>query len=397
MLRDHRASEVAELGGPSDWRATRDSLATEWTQLLDEYFPCGESGAPWRFAPGRYSLPSQGWKLHISATVLTAGQVLKRIASVMNEWGIAFKVPASLEHLQVLNSGMRGYSQIGKCITIYAPQDGVGDLARGLDQLLADCDGPRVPFDGRLRPGGVVHYRYGVFLGSTSEGETPPSLITPSGSVTPDDRYGSPYPAWCADVPFDPEPDSSPPDFFQEVLCYRILSRRGRGSVCAGVDLRSGRGRPCVVKQGLRHGETDWAGIDGSDRIQREAEALAALSAVGVPVPSFDSLENIGANRYLVMEDLPGASFDSLLSREAKLPSLRAALELCMAVAHGVAAVHQAGWVWGDCKPRNLILDDQQNVCLLDFEGASRLPGEDIPPWATPMCCPRRTRMVRRR
>src|SRR5438477_8598612 len=60
------------------------------------------------------SLPDQGWKLHISADLTSAEPVLQRILPFLLQKTVSFKFTSSLNHLQRLNSGLLGESQIGK-------------------------------------------------------------------------------------------------------------------------------------------------------------------------------------------------------------------------------------------------------------------------------------------
>src|ERR1043166_6467008 len=69
-----------------------------------------------RFRPGD---PAQGWKIHISATPLSAGAVFSRVHPLLSRCDLLFKVPASLDLLVQLNAGIGAFSQIGKFLTIY--------------------------------------------------------------------------------------------------------------------------------------------------------------------------------------------------------------------------------------------------------------------------------------
>jgi hypothetical protein len=104
----------------------------------------------------------QGWKLHVSATPFSAVEVLEAALEVLLMEGARFKVVKSTELLRSLNAGQFGLSQIGKFITVY-PSDNAGAVALAikLDEVTSDRRGPRVPTDRPLKPGSLVHYRYG--------------------------------------------------------------------------------------------------------------------------------------------------------------------------------------------------------------------------------------------
>ena len=86
----------------------------QWANLCAQYLPVDMPN--WNYS--RRCLkddPSQGWKLHIAATVLSANKVLETVAPVLKQRGVLFKGPTSLEELEKLNSGVQyGYSQVGK-------------------------------------------------------------------------------------------------------------------------------------------------------------------------------------------------------------------------------------------------------------------------------------------
>ncbi len=74
----------------------------------------------------------------------------------------------------------------------------------------------------------------------------------------------------------------------------------------------------------------------------------------------------------LVIELAEGGSLHDLLFRKAKLPlaqSLRILSQLCL----GLQAMHDAGVVHRDLKPKNILLTQQQNVKISDFNTALRL------------------------
>src|SRR5918911_2169909 len=131
------------------------ALSRCWQQLCSQYLPLTADSLIWRFsraaAPDE---PEQGWKLHISATILTACTVLEKVAPLLHRRGVQFKAPISLEEINKINSGLfYRYSQVGKLITVYpkSPEDAV-ILARQLHELTSHLSSPDVPFDQKFRP-----------------------------------------------------------------------------------------------------------------------------------------------------------------------------------------------------------------------------------------------------
>src|SRR4030095_8028790 len=98
-----------------------ERLEKQWQKLCAHYLPVAPADAVWRYhcIPSERD-PTQGWKLHISASVLNAVAVLRKVAPVLAARGIPFKAPVTLTEVMKLNSGCDyGYSQVGKIITVY--------------------------------------------------------------------------------------------------------------------------------------------------------------------------------------------------------------------------------------------------------------------------------------
>ncbi|MDQ6655729.1 MAG: hypothetical protein M3Y80_07955 [Verrucomicrobiota bacterium] len=138
-----------------------------------------------------------------------------------------------------------------------------------------------------------------------------------------------------------------------------------------------------ILKEGRRHGETNWDGCDGFTRIEREASVLRALSKVGVGVPEIVRQFSYEGNRYLVLKKLSGKPLLRNELVQPQLPSVRRAAQLLAQLDPVLAAIHMAGWVWRDCKPQHILVSGA-NVQLIDFEGACRIDAEGILPWGSP-------------
>ena len=153
--------------------------------------------------------PDQGWKLHVSATPLSAVDVLERALDVLLAEGVRFKVVTTVGVLGSMNFGLFGVSQIGKFITVYPSDDAQAvRLAVALDAATARRRGPRVPTDRPLGPGSLVHYRYGSMVrrshGGGHEEQSRNDLLDPAGRLIDDVRVGfySPPPPEIVD-PFE--------------------------------------------------------------------------------------------------------------------------------------------------------------------------------------------------
>src|SRR5207253_6517940 len=134
-------------------RSTSELQQRSWDELCAEYLPFTDGDSIWRYSrtSGEGDL-DQGWKLHVSATILNAPQILGRIAPLLIDCGVQFKAARSLDDVVNLNSGLHdAYSQVGKIITIYPRHDDEAvHLAKSLHKRTYRFKAPAVPFDLRF-------------------------------------------------------------------------------------------------------------------------------------------------------------------------------------------------------------------------------------------------------
>ncbi|HZM83192.1 MAG TPA: lipopolysaccharide kinase InaA family protein [Candidatus Limnocylindrales bacterium] len=368
-----------------------ETLAAQWNALVDEHLPVADERGIWR--SNALAAPSdrvnQGWKLHISATAISAISTLRRCARVLNSTSLRWKAPTSLEDVRRLNMGLfHGYSQIGKIITVYAVDSATArSLAALLDDTLAGATGPAVPFDVPYRRGGVVYYRYGVIdpLLWVRVGERDvPALRSPAGELVPDVRAAHrAVPDWIEDtISVSRRRIARRPRLPEPYLVYEAISQRGKGGVYRALDLGADPPRPCVVKEGRRHGETEPDGRDGRQRVAHERRVLGALAAAGVAVPRVLAAFVRAGNQYLVLEQLEGPTLSTAVAENGPYP-VEWVAGIGAQLAEQIAAMHSGGWAWRDCKAQNIILTEA-DVRLLDVEGACRIGHARELPWGSP-------------
>lgn len=365
----------------------------DWQRLCDAFLPVRPRGSIWWLSRGRSSGDlSQGWKLHVSATILSADRILRLVAPYLRRREILFKAPKSLAELQKLNSGIYyGFSQIGKFITVYpSSTEAALVIASELDSLTANQPAPMVPYDKALRNGSCIYYRYGGFSSRakmTFRGKRVSAIARTDGKLVPDRRKpGSAVPRWLSD-PFQ----SARSRRVRESLTpletryrdYEALVQRGRGGVYRAIELSSARARRCIIKEGRRHGETDWNGSDGFERLQWEARFLRSVSRHLAAVPRVVATFQANDCFYLVMEPVTGRSLSSIISGRERISKGRM-LAYCTEMARIVADVHAAGWAWRDCKPGNFLCEKNCKLRALDFEGVCQTKDPNPPLWATP-------------
>jgi serine/threonine-protein kinase len=143
---------------------------------------------------------------------------------------------------------------------------------------------------------------------------------------------------------------------------YELVSRVARGGtavVYRAVDRRLGR----TVAVKIIHDNL----VDDADyvrRFDREARAAAILSHPNI-VAVFDQ-GHAGDRSYIVMEYVRGQSLRTTIAQLAPLPPL-VALNYVAAIAHALAAAHEAGLIHRDIKPENVLITNTGQVKVTDF------------------------------
>ena len=86
---------------------TDDLLSRRWQSLCEEFLPEKIEDSIWRFnRSGKHHDSLQGWKLHISVTILDACDLLSKVAPVLAARDVLFKAPKSLDELIKINRGL---------------------------------------------------------------------------------------------------------------------------------------------------------------------------------------------------------------------------------------------------------------------------------------------------
>ncbi|GGT26012.1 hypothetical protein GCM10010176_083310 [Nonomuraea spiralis] len=338
-------------------------------------------------APQDAGARDQGWKLHVSATPLSAPVVLARAAEVLVRRRCPFKFAATFDELTGLLSRNVQRGSVGKFITVYPPDDEAATaIAEDLHRATYGLPGPPVLSDRAYRPGSLVHYRYGVFSARSvldNDGLYSSPLTAPDGTGVVDRRNAWYSPPEWAVCPFEsgqaPVRTTAPEAV---VLDGRFVVRQAiRHGAKGGVFLAEDRlsGAQVVIKQARPHISATLQGQDERDRLRHEAYMLDLLGPVGVTSRKV-SLFTQGDNLFLAQEHLEGTVLTDWAG-EAKAADpdgwQDAALTAVRALAGLVGAVHERGFVLRDLTPNNVIVGPDGSCRLVDLEMAA-VPGTPV-------------------
>ncbi|WP_051426593.1 class III lanthionine synthetase LanKC [Jiangella gansuensis] len=338
------------------------------------------------YAPREQSLPSQGWKIHVSSDLEDADRVLDAVWDYCVPRGLAFKFLRSRPVMVMFNSKSAFRGSSGKLVTIYpADADQLELVLKELDGALRGINGPYILSD--LRYGdGPLFVRYGAFAERhcvNASGERVLAIEDDQGRLVPDVR-GPVFacPPWVG-LPEFLEPHLEARNAVTVAgLPYDIESVvqfSNGGGVYLG-RIRS-TGERVVLKEGRPLAGLDVAGRDAVARVSHERDILGRLSGLSA-VPAVRDYFTLGGHHFLVMEFVDGNPLQRLVvdryplthpdpSSETVTAYTEWALGMLARVGQAMDAVHERGVVFGDLHPDNILVAGDGRLVLVDFEVSS--------------------------
>ncbi|WP_028636691.1 lanthionine synthetase LanC family protein [Nocardioides sp. URHA0032] len=341
-----------------------ESSATFWT----EYRPRGQS------------LPEIGLKLHVSASVGSAGDVLERCLPLLVRRRVPFKHASTLHELAFLSSGRGGITQVGKFLTAYPPHDtAAAELAAELHLATDGLAGPQIRSEQRYADSSLVHVRYGGFTSRRLQlltGRIVPARVTPTGVLEVDDRAEPSPPPGHVVLPDGARDAGEPAGHLLENRYVRVqqLHASPKGATSIALDTEERGDFLVVVKEAYAHVMEASDGLDARARLRQEARCLERLADTGA-VPRLRDYWETPDAAYLVYEFIDGEPLGSVLNglaaagtRPTTLLIAHWAEQLCSVV----STIHREGFVIGDLKPANLIMTET-GFNLIDLELGGQL------------------------
>jgi len=110
----------------------------------------------------------------------------------------------------------------------------------------------------------------------------------------------------------------------------------------------------------------------GRSRLERECAINQLLNSKGIAVPKLLYVNH--AERLVFMEYVEGESTEKVIKRimDSKTGGIKNDLNIIRRVGEKFAEVHTLSIALGDTKPENIMIGKNGEICLLDFEQASR-------------------------
>lgn len=327
-------------------------------------------------------LPVQGWKIHISATIKQAQDVLNTVTPWLIKNKISFKFVSDISQLIYSNSKYADRSESGKFITIYPPNTKTFEqLLIRIKKLTENFDlGPYILSDQNWQESNV-YFRYGGFKPVyiiSSDGKRLPAIYNLQGQKCVDKRV--PYyqkPDFVEDVPIFNKNTFPNPKVFLPLSKYQVKSAL-HFSNAGGVYLALKDNMKVVLKEGRQQAGLDANQKDGFTRVEHEAKVLKKLSDVTAVVNYYTDFTS-WRHHFLAEEYIEGQSLEELLPTEfpfvfgdsKKRDKYKAKIKaiLCQ-LKRIIAEVHNHGVAIGDLSLSNILITANNTVRLVDLENA---------------------------
>jgi hypothetical protein len=342
---------------------SKSELMYEYELLISRFVPIESKNGFFNFSkPVDHSYHQYGWKFHISATILNANRTLSEVAPFLTKNELLFKVPKKIENLIRLNTGSDSdYRQIGKFITVYPNTNNSKKLKHIASQLhlltCANLDAPQVPFEERFCQDSRIYYRYGsYFLKSINEESSWEAVI--------DDYYDDTLPVGVNN-PFSKLEVKPSSHLLKKYPVIEVISQRGKGGTYLALDVTSESPTTCIVKEGRKNGEVNWHGQDGIFYRICEYNYLKKLALIGVKVPHIIDFIESDQAVFLILQN-HGTPLDQVF-RNRKIGRTEKSNILKM-IAQELSKMHAHNCYWLDCKLSNILLNNNGDITLIDFE-----------------------------
>ena len=328
----------------------------------------------------------QGWKIHVSACLGNADEIVTQAWQYCVPRNISFKfLPGRLAVL-MRNAKYAPRGASGKVITIYPPDEAACErILTELDAMLDGAPGPYILSD--LRYGaGPLFVRYGGFTKRYCQGprgEMVPAIEDPAGDLVPDTR--SPVftvPPWVPLPGFLAPHLAARNSMTIEGLPYSVeqaLHFSNGGGVYTATDKRTGD--RVILKEARPHAGLAADGSDAVARLRREHDFLRRLAGLGI-APEVRGYFEIGGHHFLAEELIEGQPLNSCYAERYPLTAAEPdpaqvaayttwALQICARVERAAGAMHERGVIFNDLHMFNIMIRPDDTVALIDFEAAS--------------------------
>ena len=242
------------------------------------------------------SIPYQGWKIHISATLDNYQIILDSVTTICLTNDTPFKFINSIEKLFFIFSKKTSQTEIGKFITIYPENDQTFlYLLDVLYQELKYESGIQIMTDQNYKQSQVIFYRYGLMNASVKNGQRP-CLFDNNGVAYPD-LPGAYYSCPEFVTEYFPEKTNTSTILNERYDMKSILYQTGAGNIYIAIDITNSQ--KVIIKEARKYVYAT-RDITSIELLKNEAKIIKKLS--GSVTPNYIDDFYLEGNYYLVEE-----------------------------------------------------------------------------------------------
>lgn len=328
-------------------------------------------------------LPIQGFKIHVSSVYDEAQDVLNVVSDILIKEGVFFKHINNSKTLFNMYSKHGNRSSAGKFITIYPNNDEQFLLL--LDILYSSLknfkEGPYIFTDKQFKNSNV-YYRYGAFKNIKND-EGHYCIVDPLGNLIQDERgnkFKLPSFIKLPDKLQSLENAKESPVEHESPLKKYKIEKAIRYSNAGGIysAVRIADGMPCIIKEARSQIGLDRDYVTSLSRLNNEYESLKLLSDVDGVIKVIDYFK-VWKHTFLVEERADGVSLHTWLARnypfsieEDSKAYFEKVVIIIEKLKNTVENMHKKGVYMCDLQTQNIIIDENLNIKIIDFEVAER-------------------------
>lgn len=370
----------------------------EITDLPVAYYCVNDDSSVWTYYDWTGNqMPDQGWKIHISSQIKDSKTVLEIVSKICFKHKVAFKHLKDKASFIRSNSKNANRASSGKFIAVYPNNFKCFEkLLIDFSEYLEDIEaGPYILNDKRWRTSNV-YYRYGGFKTLLNDkGEH--CIRDQQGNLVVDQRtpfYSVPSfvleeEDYLNKINLSPTPEKYLESNLDRYEIETALSHSNAGGVYLAK--KKDDDKKVIIKEARPHAGLDGLLNDAIERQKIEKAALLQLTNLEGVVQFVDFFEE-WEHSFLVIEFLEGEDLRSFLAKnypytrentlhlDIHAQKIKVISEQLFLI---IDSMHSRGIAMGDVQPANIMINDDLDVHLIDFETAKSVDSTDRPSMAT--------------
>lgn len=361
-------------------QAHKESQNFDIQPIDDEWYVDKEDPIWTSYMPKNKKIERQGWKIHVSTRFSSAEGTLKAVSELLLKLNIPFKHIRNKDILYKTLSKNGDRITSGKFITIYPEQAEFIPLLHSIYENTKHLPlGPYILTDKRWKNSNI-YYRYGAFIKILNE-QGVLCIYDNEGRLVPDQRkpiYHLP------DFVQEPEELKNMDEYTdynddENKLGLYNIERALRFSNSGGIYVatRVSDKKKCVIKEARSEVGLDNFKRTAEQRLQVEEKTISKLHDVDGIVKKVDYFK-VWENTFLVEEFVEGVPLwtwfatNYPFSKDCDINEYFSKVKTIMdSLVKTVTDMHAQGIAMCDLHPYNIIIGENLNITLIDFEVAS--------------------------